>query len=367
MVPGDVITSVAQVTAEWLTAVLTHSGALTHGHVTEVKLDTGGGNWSANAKLSIAYAPESRGTLPKNLFLKMVNADTGDGEFFSESEVTYYTRDYVDVDHAPLIHCYDAAYSDRLKRYHLLLDDVSSTHIEAIQKEPTLEYGLALAEGLATLHARWWGAQRLIEAGAPIHDATHIQQFADIAAPGVGHILADCAGDLAPHWPQLMHELFARHPQALIARTRNPSGFTLIHGDVGPYNVLVPHEGTRPLYIIDRQPFDWSLTTWLGVYDLAYAMVLDWEPDARKRFEIPVLEQYHAQLRENGVRDYAWQQLYDDYRLCAAMGVYIATEYCRGRLNEQWRHVWLPMLQHALTACDDLDCRALWQGFAPAT
>jgi hypothetical protein len=42
------------------------------------------------------------------------------------------------------------------------------------------------------------------------------------------------------------------------------------------------------------------------------------------------------------------------------MGVYIATEYCRGQLNERSMHIWLPMLKRALTACDDLDCRALW-------
>ena len=99
----------------------------------------------------------------------MVNADTGDDEFFGESEVTYYTRDYVNVPNAPLLRCYDAAYSEGLKRYHILLDDVAETHIEAAEKEPTLEYGLWLAEGLAALHARWWGAQRLVKAGAQLH------------------------------------------------------------------------------------------------------------------------------------------------------------------------------------------------------
>jgi hypothetical protein len=56
------------------------------------------------------------------------------------------------------------------------------------------------------------------------------------------------------------------------------------------------------------------------------------------------------------VADYGWEQLYDDYRLCVAMGVYIATEYCRGGVNERRVSVWLPMLRRALTAVDDLDC-----------
>ncbi len=291
----------------------------------------------------------------------MVETDTSDSdEFFGESEVTYYTRDYKDIPHVPLIRCYDGAFSEEKLNYHILLDDVSATHIEAAEKEPTLEYGLVLAEGLAALHGRWWGAERLAEAKAPIHSPEHIQRFVSIAEPGVGHILNRFSADLDAHWPELLRELYDKHPQAIIKRSQEPNGFTLIHGDVGHNNVLVPRVGEKPIYIIDRQPFNWSLTTWLGVYDLAYAMVLDWDIERRRRFEMAVLERYHSHLTENGILDYTWERLFDDYKLCVAMGVYIATEYCRGGVNERWLPVWLPMLKRALTACDDLNCQSLW-------
>jgi hypothetical protein len=32
----------------------------------------------------------------------------------------------------------------------------------------------------------------------------------------------------------------------------------------GASNILVPRQGDRPIYLIDRQPFNWSLTAWLG-------------------------------------------------------------------------------------------------------
>ena len=359
-----IITSLTDVTPLWLTEVLKQSGALLTGAVTDFEVDKGSGNWSANARLTVAYTPDAQGALPKNLFLKMVNTDLED-ESFGASEVTYYTQDYLDVPDAPLIRCYSAAYSEELRRYHLLLDDVSQTHIEAARKAPTLEFGLALAEGLAALHARWWGADRLTEAHAPLHSADHIRAFAGIAEPGVPYILEHFSASLEPHWPEMMQTLFARHLQTMIARTQNPEGFTLIHGDVGHYNILIPREGerrdgTRPLYIIDRQPFDWSLTTWLGVYDLAYAMVLGWDTQARREWEIPVLRHYHAALHHRGVQTYSWEQLFEDYRLCIAMGIYIATEYCRGEDGARLVDIWLPMLQRALTACDDLNCAELW-------
>jgi hypothetical protein len=356
-----VMTNLDQVTPEWLTAVLSRDGALARGQVAAFEVQAGGGNWSSNGVLRLRYSDNAQGSLPERLFLKMVDADLGDGEYFGPSEVTYYTRDYLGVPDAPLIRCYHAAYSPELQRYHLLLDDLSETHIAATDLTPTLDYGLALAEALAALHAPWWGAAKLAQIDAPVHSPAHLRRFVEIAQPGVGHIVARFTADLAPHWPALIQELFAHHPQALIARMQDDNGFTLIHGDAGCTNILVPRQGVRPLYLIDRQPFDWSLTTWLGVYDLAYAMVLDWEVEARRSLEIPVLKRYQEALVQRGVSGYPWERLWDDYRLCAAMGVYIATEYCRGGVNERYTWVWLPMLQRALTACDDLDCQALWQ------
>lgn len=355
----DVIEGLEQVSVEWLTVVLTASGALTGGAVDAFDLDTGSGNWSKNVRLRLRYTADARGDRPRRLFLKMVNTDLDD-EFFGPSEVTYYTRDYAGVADAPLLRCYDARYSEVERRYHLLLDDVSETHVVVGEKEPTLGYGRALAEGLAVLHAHWWGADRLAEAEAPIHSPEHIRRFVAIAEPGAGHIIKHFSGEMKVHWPALIRDLFANHPQAMIERTQDDNGFTLIHGDVGPGNVLIPEEGDRPLYIIDRQPFDWSVTSWVGVYDLAYAIVLDWPVELRRAYERPILERYHEELIRRGVQGYPWEQLWDDYRLTAAMGVYIAVEYCRGGINERWQAYWWQMLQRALKACDDLRCSEMW-------
>jgi hypothetical protein len=361
MMLTKVITDVDQVTNEWLTAVLSQSDALTQGAVAAHQREAGAGNWSTNSKLTLTYTAEAAGRLPQRLFLKLANTDLGDGESFDDSEVNYYTRDYVDVPNAPLPHCYHTAYSEKLKRYHILLDDLSETHIVATEKPPTLAYGLALAEALATLHGRWWGTQGLAKAEVEIHTAAHIQTFVDISYPGVAHILNRVPNDLKPHWPEAMHTLFAQHPSALIARTQDANGFTLIHGDAGEYNIMVPRVGETPIYLIDRQPFNWSLTVWLGAYDLAYALVLDWDVDLRRQYEIPVLKRYQAHLMQQGVAGYTWERLYDDYRLCVAMCVYIATEYCRGGVNKRWFPIWRRMLQRALTACDDLNCYELWK------
>lgn len=354
----QIITQMEQVTPAWLTSVLSNSGALIHGEVASFDVTLGSGNWSTNTLLNLQYVDGSQGTLPKRLFLKMVNTHMN-GESFDPSEVFYYTRDYTGVAGVPLVRCYDAAFSHELQRYHILMDDLTETHGAAADKAPTLEYGLALAEGLAAMHARWWGAQRFSELGASMHTAQHIQSFVSKSVAGAAQILNRFSNELEPHWPDAMRTLFAKHPAALIARTRDDHGFTLVHGDVGHHNILVPRNGDRPIYIIDRQPFDWSLTTWLGVYDLVYVMVLDWDVETRRRFEMPVLKRYYDQLLQNGVKDYTWEKLVEDYRLCAAMGVYVAAEYFGADVKERWISTTLLMLRRSLTACDDLKCSEL--------
>lgn len=357
MVKG-VIQTIDQVTPEWLTGVLERSGALTSGRVTSVSIKSNERILSTSTQLRIAYSIDATGTLPLKLFLKTVNADQDD-EFFGESEVNYYMRDYKDVSCAPIPRCYDAVFSERQRRYHLLLDDVADTHIEAKHKPRTLDYGLALAEGLACLHAAWWG-ERLGAIGERIPSAEQITRFIEVARPGAGHITGAYGHELKAHWSAAIEEILERHPPAMVARTSDPNGFALIHGDPNWNNILVPRDENRPLYIIDRQPFDWSLTVWLGAYDLAYALVLDWDIDERRQLEKPILRHYHDQLLALGINGYTWKQLLWDYRLSVPICVYVAIEYCRGGINEQRVHVWLPMLQQALTACDDLGCRELW-------
>ena len=355
---NDVITDLDHITLDWLTAALAKSGALTRGTVASVTMEFRQRELSTSARLILSYSADAQGDRPGRLFMKLVNTDMED-EFFGASEVNYYTRDYVGVVDAPIPRCYDAAYSVEQQRYHILMDDLAPTHVEAYTKAPTLDYGLALAEALATLHAHWWGAERLADGGEPIPGAAAIQRFVDVARPGADHILAACAGQLAPHWPAAIRALFDWHPPAMVTRTCVGAGFTLIHGDVNGGNVFVPVSGDRPLYIVDRQPFDWSLTTWLGVYDLTYAIVHRWEPALRRQWEQPILCHYLACLHARGVADYSWEQLLADYRLCAPMSVYVAVEWCRGGLNEETRPFWLPMLQKTMVAFDDLGCAHL--------
>jgi hypothetical protein len=138
--PTTVITGAEQATAGMADPpALSTSGVLSAGKVIAVDLDEGAGNWSTNARLRLRYSADAAGGRPTSLFLKMVRTHLDDDESFSGSEVRYYTRDYVDVPDAPLVRCHDAAHSTVDQAYHLLLDDVTATGVEATGRRPTVE------------------------------------------------------------------------------------------------------------------------------------------------------------------------------------------------------------------------------------
>lgn len=358
------------VTCDWLTDVLSRSGALSTGRVVEIGIERVERRLSLLGHLTLSYSDDASGRCPHRLFLKVCPPGR-QGFSFGRSEVDYYTRDYIGVPDLPLLTCYDAAFSAADNGYHILLDDVSATHEESHDKTPTLAYGRDLAGSLARMHAHWWGEERLRSGGHPLPAQSAIERYVGVARLGLVPILALTAGRLEPGWDEALAEVFAHHPEMMVRRAANETGLTLVHGDVNPGNILSLRElsisssalGLQPIYLIDRQPFDWSLKSWLGISDLAYAIVHWWEPEERRALEQPLLRHYHEHLQANGIHDYSWTQLLYDYRLAAVQSIYVAVQWCRGDremvVANEW--IWFPMLQRAMTAFFDLECSRLWR------
>jgi hypothetical protein len=297
-------------------------------------------------RLHLTYDDAAEGARPPSLMLKIVLTEPGE---FGPSEVEYYTRDYVGLTDAPLLPCYHAAYSAEQHAYHLLLADVSATHHNNWETTPSLAYGISLAGALAILHAHWWGCVAVPAAQIDRHMA-HVR-------PGLAPLLAHAEGEIPTAGVEALHRIVQDHPAAMRVRIGQDNHFTLIHGDPNPGNILTPIAGDGPVYLIDRQPFDWSFTAWLGVSDLAYLMALRWQPERRRQLEMDVLRHYHACLQQRGVTGYTWEQLLADYKLSVMQMAYVPIEWCVWEEDrERMKWLWLAQLQRVMTAVFDLDC-----------
>lgn len=351
---SGVISDARQVTAGWLDGVLRAAGALTHGGVAEVSAEGEQATWSHNARLVVRYSADAAGERPDALFLKMVQHAE-----FGPSEVHYATRDYAGLAGSPVPRCYDARYDPAEPAYHLLMEDLSASHANCWQRPVTTALAEAIGAALAALHAHRWAPARVAEVAAPADDAAIGRYLAHIEQ-GLAPLLAVGGDDLRPEWRELLPRIVEAMPRRMRERARDPRGICLVHGDVNSGNILAPRAADGPVFLVDRQPFDWSLTVWLGASDPAYLMCTFWDEADRRAHEEPLLRAYHRELLARGVQGYPWERLWDDYRLAAVQSVYVAVEWCvLEQDRERMRWLWSMELRRAMAAIADLRCAEL--------
>lgn len=314
-----VICDPSQVTTEWLGRILGHA-------VDAFGITPGHGNWSRQFAMAAQLADKSIRALRLKICL---------GNDFGRSEVDYYLRDYVDMDRAPLVRCFDAQYSPNVG-YHLLLEDLAATHDDRRDLEPTLAYGLAVAEALGRLHRHHWCTM-------PAPSPATLDRYFDEIRPGLGPIESDTG--------QPLQDRFDRHERAFRLRWARPEGMALLHGDLNPTNILTPNGVDAPVYFLDRQPFQWSLTYGLAVWDLAYFMIPWWPEHKRQTCEAAVLRRWYDALDQPG---YAWHQAQADWTLSVEQCMNVPIQWCsKDDTRERMRWLWqmqFARVQHALSA-----------------
>ena len=312
---AKVLTSSEQIDREWLITILSRSAANEAGQLSDFYVTA---STSANAqifRIHLNYCGATNGTLPSTLILKICN---GGGIFLSDSEVYYYNRDYLDLSNAPIPRCYDAQYSAMNGAYHILMEDLTDTHFK--DSEPSLEYGVAVARSLALLHAHGWGEQRIKALDQRLPAQSEVDTFMSHLQQGLSPLLEATNMETSADDRKIITQIFQRYAEKMLKRTEDMRGFAVLHGDLNPGNILSPKEGDGKIYFLDRQPFHWSLTTWLAVSDLVIMMIPYWSVDRRRQFENTILEEYHKRLVQLGITDYSWEQLLYDYRLSIMQG-----------------------------------------------
>jgi hypothetical protein len=255
---------------------------------------------------------------------------------------------------------YDAQYAEDPRRYHILMEDLSETHVGTYEFVPTRGSALALADACAALHTHWWGAERLAASPYALPDRPTIDAAVSALRGGHEKLLAAIGEDHGDVAVRTARTILEKLPAALVARATDVSSLTLVHGDLSPSNILRPRHADVPVYFVDRQPFDHSFLVWTGASDLAYMMVLWWPPELRRELEQSCLRRYHDGLRAHGVREYAWEDLQRDYALGAAQAIYIAAGWCATESDPQpMRWVWGRHAGRVLAAVAEHDVLSL--------
>lgn len=326
-----ILRSPIELTKEWLASVLDRPVLTLEAHPPATS------NWGSHVRLSAVVHNEPH---PLRLHLKIASAAT-----FGTSEVDYYTKHFKGLANAPLAHCHYAAAD--ATHYNLLLDDLSETHTDQKEIEPTGPYGMALVDAAATLHAHHWPQ--------PVPTTAVLETAAAKALTCQHALLEAMKSGFSARERETAAAIFDHITPARKARTAHSDGFTWIHGDLNPTNILAPRNGSGPLYLIDHQPFLTSpVHSWLGASDIAYAIVPWWPTEIRRQHERALVQHWHNALVAKGVRNYTPAQAWDDWRLCGLCCIDIPADWCSSpedAVNMRW--LWETQLKRVLAFADD--------------
>lgn len=295
--------------------------------------------WGAHARLEVK---DTSGEVMK-LRVKIGSAST-----FGTSEVDYYQRLFTGLPDAPLVRCHHAAADST--HYHLLLDDLSQTHRNLDDVVITEAYGRALVDAVGRLHAHRWPQ--------PPPTPEDVERGLGDARAGLPVMLAAMTGDFTEADRDVVRRVFETQPAVMQARVGNPAGFTFTHGDLNPGNILAPRNGdpADQVFLLDHQPFLGSSVNGLAMSDLAYAMVLWWPVEDRRRWASGLVDQWHAGLLRRGVVGYSLAMAREDWKQCVKQTLFVPASRCsEPEALTTMRWLWQMFLRRVLTAIADLE------------
>lgn len=341
--------------ADHLTEVLRRCGALGGGRVSAVAIDKQFPTiLSLVQRLRLTYEGEATGAPASLIFKTDLPNRPGANWESGRKEVAFYTNVAPATPAGLLLRCFEAHHDTASSSWHLLLEDLTDSHMIATQwpLPPTIEQSEMIVRTHARFQAAWWDHPRLGVTIGTWPGTKAIEAWLKDLVKSYAKF-ADLLGDRLSAGRRAFYDrLFDQAPR-LLQRYLSHRHMTLVQGDSHVWNCLLPRDAASNT----ARLFDWD--GWrpnIGAEDLVYMMAMHWYPDLRQRAEPHLLDCYHAELMACGVTGYDRAAVQDDYRL--------------GVLWHTTRPIWLQSagippviwwnhLERIHLAADDLDCRAL--------
>jgi hypothetical protein len=307
------------VTADWLTEVLIHAGALDGDErvVAIVPEAIGTGQVGANIRYRLSYQrPDAAG--PASVVAKFAARDqasraAGIATRTYETEVAFY-RDLADTVDVSRPTCFFAAIEPGTADVVLVLEDLAPAVTgDQIAGCDTEQARLAMGEA-ARLHGPRWGDPTLFDHRWLADGVASVGGIADL---------------YAMTWPGFVDRYRATLDEAALAvgarlceaiagwLTHEPAARTLTHGDYRLDNMLFGPQappagpaGRRPLTVVDWQ----TVRLGCGPADVAYFLGAGLDPRARRAHEAELVALYHRSLLAYGIEGYSFDACWEDYR-----------------------------------------------------
>ena len=310
--------SSAEITPEWLTAVLREGGHIGDATITAIEktiVGEGIGFLGELTRLTLTYdrpAPRAPATLISKIPTAFQQSrDVGNAFRFYEREGRFYDEVAPGID-LRVPKCYYNAIDPGADRFLLLLEEIRDAEVGDQLLGCTLEQARTVIPAIAKFHAAWWQSPKLEGLASWM--------------PTLTDPLYDY---LEPLWRQswdafleLQVEDYPRAEMTLIAnrhvdqmdqlRARVDSmPMSITHSDFRLDNMFFGARGSATPFAL----IDWQLVIRATpLADIGYFLSQSLDIELRRAHEMELLRDYHRVLVENGVRDYSFAQCFEEYR-----------------------------------------------------
>lgn len=294
-------------------------------------------------KLRLTYNGDAGGA-PQSLVLKAGLIDRPGGPWRpGQREVAFYREVASATPDGSLLRCFDAQADVETGTWHLLVEDLSDTHLIATQwpLPPTYLQCEAIVRAQARFHGAWWNDPRLgVSIGETAEPSMErLEELVDGFTKAFGDRLSAGRRDLH-------QRLLAAAPRLLA----HPRQQTITHGDAHVWNCFLPRSPDNSAKLFDWDAWGLSAAT----DDLSYTMAMHWYPELRDQIERPLLDAYHDELLAVGVRGYDRAALQEDYR--RSVPWWLTRVFFQQSVGIP-PVIWWNNLERIHLAIDDLGCR----------
>lgn len=317
-------TTTNEITADWMTAALRGSGTIgPDATVESVVLDAAGagvGFMGEVATVGLVYSGHAAGA-PATVVAKFPTQSPDIRAMMHPTRI--YEREhrfYAEVaDQSPLrtpaiyhVTC-EPAVQPADDRYMLLMEDLSDLTLGDQVTGVTPEQARAALVGLAAHHARFWNGNGLEHSDfIPVINAAINQAGSAIYNASLPGFMAAFGNSIKPELAGFVADYAAARPQVLDDLAAMPH--TLVHFDFRADNLFFAEDGS--VVVIDWQ----AISQGGAMADVGYFLSQNLSTSDRRANEADLLHAYHDTLVANGVTDYDYDTLLQDYRVGISCG-----------------------------------------------
>jgi len=305
-----------EITPEWLTAALRQRGIVKSANVTaidKVLIGQGVGILGELNRMTPTYDVAEAGA-PKSIIAKIPTADPGGKGVaqmlgFYEKEARFYVDLYDTVGVCTARGYYSDGDAETVK-YVLLMEDLGGLQLGDQLAGATVEQCGTLVREIGKLHARWWASPELDALDwIPQLNGPQFKLVPYAYAQALEPFMTNFGDHLTPMQREMAANYLPRISPIQDAFSTGPN--TLCHGDLRLDNVFWgSNHGKSPVTLVD-----WQISLkGRGTYDVGYFMSQSVDPAIRAANEEALVREYQRVLVDGGVKDYSFDQCWDDYR-----------------------------------------------------